>query len=63
MGLSLLLVQAQVVKKHKTMCILACLTHLLYASSSHYVSRGYLIKYAQNQGITFEKARRATNRC
>ncbi len=36
------------IKKHKTMCTLACLTHLLHANSSHSVSRGYLIKYAQN---------------
>ena len=38
-------------KKHKTMCTLAYLTPLLYAmhgNSFHYVSRGYLIKYAQN---------------
>ena len=51
MGLSLLMVQAQVVKKHKTMCTLAYLTPLLYAmhgNSFHYVIRGYLIKYAQN---------------
>ena len=37
--------------KHNTMCTLACLTPLLYAmhgNSSHYVSGGYLIKYAQN---------------
>ena len=41
MGLSLLMVQAQVVKKHKTMCTLAYLTPLLYAmhgNSFHYVS-------------------------
>ena len=38
-------------KKDKTMCTPACLTHLLYAmhgNRSHYVSGGYLIKYAQN---------------
>ena len=38
-------------KKHKTMCTLAYLTHLLYAiheNSSHYVNGGYLIKYAKN---------------
>ena len=38
-------------KKHKTMCTLACLTHLLYAmhgNNSHYASGGYFMKYTQN---------------
>ena len=51
MGLSLLMVQAQVVKKHKTMCALACLTHLLHAmhgNNSYYASGGYFIIYTQN---------------
>ena len=51
MGLSLLMVHVQVVKTHKTVCTLACLTPLLYAihgKNSHYASGGYFIKYTQN---------------
>ena len=51
MGLSLLMVQAQVVKKHKTICTLACLTPLLHAmhgNHSYYASGGYFIIYTQN---------------
>ena len=38
-------------KKHKTMCTLACLIHLLYAmhgNNSYYASGGYFIIYTQN---------------
>ena len=38
-------------KKHKTMCTLACLTHLLHAmhgNNSYYASGGYFIIYTQN---------------
>ena len=51
MGLILLMVHVQVVKKYKTVCALACLTPLLHAihgNNSHYASEGYFIKYTQN---------------
>ena len=38
-------------KKHKTICTLACLTHLLHAmhgNKSYYASGGYFIIYTQN---------------
>ena len=50
MGLSLLMVQAQVVKNIRQ-CTLACLTHLLHAmhgNNSYYASGGYFIIYTQN---------------
>ena len=45
------MVQAQVVKKHKTICTLACLTPLLHdmhGNNSYYASGGYFLIYTRN---------------